>query len=342
MKRSKILALIITVLMVLSLAACSGGGSNEGSDEGSAAEFEARTIRVSTSTAETHPTYKALETFKSIVEEKTGGAVTVEIYANSVLGSEDSVITQIQSGALDAAVMGGISYFSEQAPIVAVEEVPFLFNDYEQAVAAYNGEFGSYLAEVALEPYDVHLVNYWINGFRHFTNNVRPIKEPADMQGIKFRSAPVDMRLLTFDTLGASAVSINFNELFTALQQGTVDGQENPLNVIYSQQFYEVQKYLSLSGHIYNPSPFIFSTKCWNDYPDELKAILEEAAAAAQEQQVNAIISDENTLVEQLQSEGMEVNEIDHEAFRAAVEPVWNNFKETYGEEGAKLLDLAS
>lgn len=331
----KTFAILLSVALMVALMSGCGEKSAE------SVEVESTSIRISSSVAESHPTHLALEKFKEIVEAETDGSVTVEIYPNSVLGSEDSIVTQLQNGGVDSAVLGGISYLSHEAPLVNIEEVPFLFSSYEEAAAAYNGEYGKRLTEIGMEPFGLHVANYWINGFRHFTNSVRPLETPEDMKGIKFRSAPVDMRLLTFETLGASAISVNFNELFTALQQGTVNGQENPLSIIQAQQFYEVQEYLSLSGHIYNASPFVFSQTSWDSYSDALKDIITSAAAEAQAYQYELVTESEESIVEDLKAKGMKVNEIDYDSFRKAVQPVWDNFIETYGEEGQELLELA-
>jgi len=288
--------------------------------------------------APTHPAQKGLELFKKLVEEKTSGVVRVDTYHSGVLGGDTEELQQVIAGTLDAAVIMGISIWTGMNPKAAVEELPFLFRDYEMAHNALDGAFGEKLASDVLEPVGIKVLSYWENGFRHFTNNVRPIIVPEDMKGIKFRSAESPIRIEMFKTLGASAVPIAFPELFTALQQGVVDGQENPLAVIESSRFYEVQKYLSLSGHIYNAGVFIVNPKTWERYPDDVKEIIQAAAHEAKDYERKLNGESDTMLVEKLKELGMQINEVDKEAFTAAVQPVWQGFMQ---KNGSELVDLA-
>jgi TRAP-type C4-dicarboxylate transport system substrate-binding protein len=162
--------------------------------------------------------------------------------------------------------------------------------------------------------------------------------EPKDMEGIKFRSAEVPIRIEMFNTLGASAIPMAFPEVFTGLQQGTIDGQENPLSIISTSKFNEVQKYLSLSGHIYSSALFIINPETWNSYPEDVKNAIQKAADEARDYERQLVSKAEETLVQELKEAGMKVNEVDKEAFIDAVQPVWDNFREKYGSE---LIDAA-
>lgn len=286
----------------------------------------------------THPATVGLEKFKAIVEEKTNNQVAVDIYHSGVLGGDVEELQQVIAGSLDAAIIMGISIWQGYDPRAAMEEIPFLFQTAEGVHKALDGEFGNVLAKDVLEPVGVKVLAYWENGFRHFTNNKRSIVKPEDMSGFKIRSAESQIRLEMFKNLNASAIPMAFPELFTGLQQGTVDGQENPLAVIESSKFYEVQKYLSLSGHIYNAGVFIINPKLWGSLTEEQRSIIQDAANECRDYERNIIAAEEDAILEKLKAEGMIVNEVDKEAFLETVKPVWDMFIDQYGSE---LIDLA-
>ncbi|UOR11362.1 DctP family TRAP transporter solute-binding subunit [Halobacillus amylolyticus] len=273
------------------------------------------------------------------METRTDGAVTIQVNHNAVLGSEADEIQQIRAGSLDGALFYGISNFQSIDPVFGVEELPFIFSGTEHARNAFDGEFGDEIASM-LSEHQFEVLSFWENGFRHFTNNIRPIVEPADMEGIKFRSAEIPLRLKMFDLLDAVAIPMGFNELFTALQQGTVDGQENPLSTINSSKFYEVQDYLSLSGHIYNSAPLIISPQSLEKLSDEQQTILKELAEELKVEQRSKLDEQNQELETFLSEQGMEVNEINREAFLQEVQPLWETFAEENGEKVNELVEL--
>ena len=338
----KIISVILCVVFVCTMLAACGGSSAPASSTTSTSTASSSTepivIKISHQNASTHPIQMGLLEFKRLLEEKSGGTITCDIYDSAVLGNDTSNMQQVIAGSLDAAMIMGAVIWQGYDGRANVEELPFLFDSYEKAYAAYDGEFGAYLAENVLESQGGHVVGFWDNGFRHFTNNIRPVQVPDDMKGIKFRTADSEIRLQMFECCGTSAITMAFSELYSAMQQGTVDGQENPLSNIVASSFYEVQKYLSLSGHIYNTSVFFFSDKFWNSLTDEQKAIITECSNEAKEytRKINQESEAEN--LEICKNAGMEVNEVDKEAFIQAVQPVWDKFEATYGRE---LIDLA-
>ena len=186
-----------------------------------------------------------------------------------------------------------------------------MYPDVESARAAFDGEYGEYIKENWVEPTGVKVLSFWESGFRHFTNNIRPIVEPADMADIKFRSAQSEIRVKMFEVLGATATIINFNELYTAMQQGTVDGQENPLSIITANGFYDVQKYLSLSGHFYSTALFIVNPEFWDSLPAEYQEIIQAAADAGRDYDRQLSSEAEEEMIQTCIDNGMEVNEID-------------------------------
>lgn len=322
----KKVALLVLAIFVLTLLVVPVGFAKE------------RNIKVAHIFSTSHPATKALMKFKEIVEEKTAGEITVDVYDSGILGGDVEELQQVIAGSLDSAIIMGASIWQGYDERAALEEVPFLFKTPEEAHRAYDGKFGDVFAEEVLEPVGVKVLAYWENGFRHFTNNKRPIVKPEDMSGIKFRSAQSPIRVKMFNIMDASAIPMAFPELFTGLQQGTVDGQENPLAVIDSSKFYEVQKYLSLSGHIYNVGVFIINPKLWKSLTDEQRDIIMEAAETCRDLERQIIASENSQILKKVKEEGMEVNEVDKEAFLETVKPVWDFYIE---ENGPELLDLA-
>ncbi|OAT80962.1 hypothetical protein A6P54_13270 [Bacillus sp. MKU004] len=288
---------------------------------------------------ESHPGGVFLEKLAKEMEEKSNGQVTIQVNHNAVLGSEADEIQQMQGGNLDGALFYGISNFQSIDPAFGVEELPFIFSGTDHARAAFDGEFGQEVSSM-LNKHNFKVLSYWENGFRHFTNNERPIVEPSDMEGIKFRSAEIPLRLEMFKLLNASAIPMGFNELFTALQQGTVDGQENPLSTIDSSKFYEVQKYLSLSGHIYNSAPLMLSTQALEKLTQEQQDTLMELAEKLRDEQRADLDTQNEELENSLKDKGMEVNEINREAFLNEVKPLWDSFINENGEKTKELVEL--
>lgn len=320
-------ALFMAIILIVSGCSGSGDSSSEDSVELSVAHIF----------PDNHPGGIYLDKLAEEVEEETDGEVTIKVNHNAVLGSESDEMEQMQAGNLDMALYYGTSNFEALDPVYGVEELPFIWTDEEHARNAYDGEYGDKVKEMLKES-QFEVVSYWENGFRHFTNNARPIEKPEDMKGIKFRSAEIPLRLKMFELLDASAVSMGFDELFTGLQQGTVDGQENPLATIESSKLYEVQEYLSLSGHIYNAAPLIMSENSLSKLSDEQQETFFSIADKLKEEQRNMLDEQSEDLEEQLSDEGMEINDIDREAFVEAVQPLWDSFADENGDELMNLI----
>ncbi len=298
----------------------------------------ARSYKIGNAYTPSHPINAGLAVFAKEVAEKTNGRITFDVIHSGVLGGEVEMIPQLMSGTLDAGVLGGVNMFESVAPAACVEDLPFLFRDRDQVLRASEGEFGRRIASEVIEPLGLKVLGYMEFGFRQFTNNKRPIVKPEDMKGIKFRSGPIAIRLKMFSALGATAVPIAFPELFTALQQGTVDGQENPLAVIESSKFYEVQKYLSLSDHISHMAPIVFNRGLWDSFKPEDQAVILEAARNAIVHEREVMAAAMATMIDRMKAAGMEVNEVDKEAFKKAVQPVWDAYIAQFGRG---LIDAA-
>lgn len=271
------------------------------------------------------------------VEERTEGRISFDIYENSQLGSETEMLQQMQMGALEssAIMIGSMQTLDSR---MAVEDLPYMWPDIETAREAYAGEFGDYLEDIIIEE-GMTPIGYFEWGFRHITNNRGPIVEPEDVRNLSIRVAETPLRVDTFDALGAIPTVMAFSEVYGALQQGALGAQENPLANIAAPRFYEVQDYLSLTGHFYNTVMLMVETDTWEMIsPSDQEIILEEVHAASERvQELNDEM--ENSYVELLEENGMEVNDdVDKEAFREALLPIYDEWEEeTFGTE---LMDI--
>ncbi|NLG94050.1 MAG: TRAP transporter substrate-binding protein DctP [Acetomicrobium flavidum] len=277
-----------------------------------------------------------LEGFAKEVAEKTEGRVIFKIYPGSQLGNEKDLIEGLMLQTIDGGLIGGGSFQSID-PRFGVEALPYAWKDHQTAYKAMDGEIGKFLLGI-LESKGIKGISWWENGFRHITNNKRPIVVPKDMEGLKIRVTPDKMRLDTFKALGASPIPINFGELYTALQQGVVDAQENPLGIIYANAFYEVQKYLSLSGHTWGSALLCFNSSAWKRIPDKDKPVVEAIANKWRDRERQQIINEESDMLAKLKEKGMKVNEVDKEAFKAAVQPVWKDYESVFGKDLMELV----
>ena len=269
--------------------------------------------------------------FEELVEERTDGKVNIEIFPNASLGDERTLLEGMQIGTVDMGVItnGPVANFVEE---MAVFELPFLFPSPEAAYSVLDGPIGQELLDKLA---DVNLkgLAYAERGFRNLTNSERAVNSPEDLDGLRIRVMENPVYTDTFRELGANAIPMAWTEALTAMQQGTIDGQENPVNVIHSFKLDETQNYMTLSRHTYAPAIFVMGMPAWNQLPEAAQAVLEEAAqeAAEHERQVNADMEAEQLAA--LREAGMEINDApDMEAFQAAVAPVYEKYGEQFGD----------
>jgi len=271
------------------------------------------------------------------LEKRTSGRYKCQQFPNSALGGEREMIEAVQLGTLDVVntSTGPVGNF---VPDINIVDIPFLFRDYDHARKTLDGQIGQDL--LAKFPSKGLIAIAWTeNGFRHMTNSKRPINKPDDVRGLKIRTMQNKVHIQAFQSIGIQPTPMAFPELFTALQQGTVDGEENPIPVILSAKFAQVQKHLSLTGHVYSPALIIVSPALWNKLSDADKTAFREAGkvgSAAQRKKVN---DDERDGIAQLKASGMEViTNVDGQAFRNAMTPVWSEFAKQYGAENIKRI----
>ncbi len=295
------------------------------------------TIKIGYATAQNSHYGVGSTAFCDDLEKRTSGRYKCQQFPNSALGGEREMIEAVQLGTLDVVntSTGPVGNF---VPEVNIVDIPFLFRDYDHARKTLDGPIGQDLL-AKFPPKGLIAIAWTENGFRHMTNSKREIRKPDDVKGLKIRSMQNKVHIQAFQSIGIQPTPMAFPELFTALQQGTVDGQENPIPVILASKFSQVQKYLSLTGHVYSPSLLLISPKLWNSLSDADKASFKEAAkvgAAAQRKKVN---DDEAAGIAQLKADGMEVVvNVDGQAFRTAMTPVWGEFAKKYGAENIKRI----
>lgn len=277
---------------------------------------------------------KAAEKFGELIEEKTDGRIKVEIYPDSQLGSDREIIEQMQSGTvqMNAPFTGVLPSFVKSYEIF---DLPYLFDDKDHAFEATHGELGSLLGK-ELEGQGLHVLGFWDGGFKHITNSKKAIEKPEDLAGMKIRVSQSPLLISQFSALDAAGVSIDFSELYTALQTNTVDGQENPLSNIVSKKFYEVQDYLTLSGHGYMGYVLTISSDFYEDLPEELQVAVDEVSKEVTEWQWEQASMDEENYMETLHDSDIEITELSEEQkqlFKDKMEPVYDDFKEIEGSE---------
>lgn len=289
--------------------------------------------------AESHSWHVAATGFAKEVEEKTAGRVSVQVFPGGQLGAETRVIEGLQLGSVQMGLIGAGS-FQTIEPKLGLVELPYTWRERAQAYRAYDGALGEALAKL-LDAKNIVVLAWWETGLRHVTTRDRVVRTPADLKGLKIRVTPDRMRLETFKALGAEPAPLAFGELYSALQQGVFDAQENPLSIIWSASFFEVQKQLSLTGHVYGPAVLVISKTAWNRIPPADQAVMRAAAATWRDTQRRLSQEADQTAIGQLRENGMTITEVDPTPFMAAVRPVWEEFGRIYGPELMGLLEAA-
>ena len=271
------------------------------------------------------------------VEKGTQGRYKCQQFPSSALGGEREQIEAVQLGVQDLVntSTGPVGNF---VPEVKIVDIPFLFRDYDHARKVMDGPIGQDI--LAKFPSKGIIALGWTeNGFRHMTNNKRDIVKPADAAGLKMRTMENKVHMDGYRTFGILPTPMAFPELFGALQQGTVDGQENPIPVILASKFSQVQKHLSLTGHVYSPALLLLSPKVWTKLTDADKKVFMESAKKAGVAQRKKVNDDENNGIAQLEKDGMKVTKVvDGQGFRDALKPAYVSYAKEFGADNIKRI----
>jgi tripartite ATP-independent transporter DctP family solute receptor len=274
----------------------------------------------------------AIDAFAREVEQRTQGRYKVQNFYSAALGAERESVEGVQLGTLDLTLTstGPLPNF---VPEVAILDIPFLFRDYAHARAVLDGPNGQDL--LTKFPAKGMVALAWAeNGFRHMTNSKHPVNTPDDLRGLKMRTMENPIHIQAYRQFGILPTPMAFTEVFTALQQGTVDGQENPLSVITSAKLDQVQKYLTLTGHVYSPAVILMNKSKWDALSAADKQALTDAAREAVKTNRARIDDDERKAVADLRAKGMTVAEnVDKTKFQAQLAPVYTEFAKRFGQD---------
>ena len=321
----KIIALLLVlVLVTVAFAGCGerGGGGSGGATTADGDDIF--NIRIGHVLAPTHPYQLGLEYFAEVAYEMSGGRLVIDAFHSSQLGNERDMVEGLQLGTLEMTLVSTAPLAGFTSDFL-VFDLPFIFENTQIARATVDSEIGQDMLDGLLENGIVGLL-FFENGFRSVTNSSHPIVLPSDLQGLRIRTMENPIHMDTFREMGADPTPMAFGELFTALQQGTINGQENPMAIIDTSAFYEVQTYLSLTEHFYAPAPVLIAEAFYNSLPADLRQILRDALGQAQTFQRGLLDEMNARLLEELAERGMVINEVDKAPFIAAVQAVYDRF----------------
>lgn len=285
-----------------------------------------------------HTWHKAFGYFKEIIHERSNGRIIVEIYPNEQLGKEIELIRSIKTGIADMTITGGT--LQNWTDIVAFSDMPFIFRDSVHMKKLADGPIGKEMEKIILEETGIRIVTYFQRGPRHLTSN-RPIKSPADLNGLIVRIPNVPSYTIAWNALGASPTPMALSEVFTSLQQGTIEAQENPLAMISSTNLFEVQDYVNLTAHVLSWAYIVIGDKQFQKMPHELQVMFLEAAKDMQHYEHQLFLQNEAILRDNLEKKGMKFIEVDSESFRLKGSPaVYQSLSQDMKDLYNKIIDI--
>ena len=324
------------VLATLGLSATLLLGACNSDGDADAAEGKEYDLKMSVTVSDSSTWYEAAEKLKADLAEESDGRINLELFANEQLSGGDSgkAVEGLSKGTIDLTFNSTIIY-SILDDRFGVASAPFLFNNTDEVDPVFAGEGGEMLKEILAEK-GVHALGYGQNGFRQITNSKNEIKSPADMKGMKVRIPGITMYTDLYRELGTDPTTMTFSEVFTALQQGTIDGQENPIDVIYSSKLQEVQDYITMWNYSYDPLVLGMNKKLYDSLSDEDKELFDRLGKEAAEYQVKIAREKEATQIEELEAAGMKFytpTEDEMAQFKEAVQPVYEKYTDIWGED---------
>ena len=283
--------------------------------------------------------YLGARYFADLVAQRTDGQVNIKVHHSSALGDQVSSIESMQAGTLDISTIE--TPITTVDPVLGATALPYVFQGREHVAQALGGPAGEWIEE-RLAAKGLRVLGFLEGGFRQITNNIRPINTPADLKGVKMRTPGSKLRIKIFNHYGANASPLPFKELYTALQTGVFDGQENPVIWAKATKFYEVQKYLSITNHLYTITYLLMSENAYQKLTPEQQATFKEAGAEATKYSVEVGIKADTEIVDFLKAQGMQVNDADVGAFVEASQSIWTDWAAEHGEDASALIDMIS
>lgn len=341
MFKKKLFWLVSFLVLSLVLAGCGGSktsNESQSSNEGSSGEGETFSFKAGHSLPENHPYHIALLDMAEKVKEQTNGNVTIEVFPLSQIGAERELTEGLTLGTVDM-VISSTAPIVNFLPEIGILDMPFLFESREHAFKVLEGEVGQELIQ-GLDGIGIVGLAWAENGFRHITNSTHPITSPEDLKGVKIRTQENPIHLDAFTALGAQPTPMAWNEALTALQQGVVDAQENPLVVADTYKLHEAnQKYMTLTGHLFSPALIMFSKSVWETLPVEYQEIIQKEAKAAGEYERELSIKADEESLKVVKENGIEVIEnVDVAPFREAIQSVYEKYESQYGKEKIEAI----
>lgn len=338
MKRIKYILMALGILFVISACSSDDDNEKEASEGGSGEDL---TLNMSVTTSETSTWFLGAEKLAEDVEEETDGRIKIDVFANEQLSGGDSAkaLELLSKGNIDLTVNSTIIY-TVLDDRFGVASAPFIFNDLDDADEAFNGEGGEMLKDILREK-NVEPLGYGENGFRQITNSAHEIKGPEDIDGLKIRIPGITMYTDLFRELGSDPSTMTFSEVFTSLQQGTIDGQENPIDVIYSSKLNEVQDYVTMWNYSYDPLVFGINKDLFDSLSEEDQEMFTRLGLEAAEYQVEITREREKEQIVELEEAGLNFyypTEEEIEDYREAVEPIIEKYESIWGEDLLKAF----
>ena len=320
LKLQNITALLVSTVIVLS---CSG--QKEGPRE----------LKLSLILGENSNWYRGADRFRELVEERTGGGYRIKIFPHAQLAGQvqRTELEMVQSGVIDMSMESSI-LLSLIEPCMSVLSLPWLFDGYNEANRVCDSTLGRELLDLLPAKGLVGLA-YGVNGFRQIANSRNAVHIPEDIKGMKIRVPGIKMYIDLFKLLGADPSSMNFGELFTALAQGTMDGQENPVSVIHSNRLYEVQKYLIVWNYSYDPVILCINKRLWDSFTPEVREVFTDCACEAMHFERALVADGEEAILDSLRARGMDITVLDPESlrgFKALIEPIYKDYADKLGD----------
>ncbi|WP_040978042.1 TRAP transporter substrate-binding protein [Oceanobacillus jeddahense] len=303
----------------------------EQSEATGSSEQEQFTFKLAHTSAPNHHYQTISEEFAELVHERTDGNVTIDIFPSDQLGDQNIAVEGALIGTQDIVLTSG-TLLSNWIPEVGVLNLPFLFEDSNHVRHVLDGEIGDELS-AKVEEQGALVLAWWENGFRSITNSRQEINEPEDLAGLKIRTPDGEVFLDTFTTLGTLPTPISFGELYSALQLGTVDAQENPPAHIITQRYYEVQDYVSRTNHIHIATPVLMNKELFESMPIEYQDIVKDTAVELAQVHTDMVNDLEEEQWEEIEANGMQITDVDPEPFREATESVYEKYEDIFGAD---------
>lgn len=328
----KILCVMLVLISIFGFAFANG--------ESESGAGTVRTV-ICAHTGNENSTYQVgMMKFKEVIEAKSNGRYVVDVYPKT-LGNDKELMESLQIGTVDVAEIN-LSVLASIVPELGVFDLPFIFESREQTYKVFDGEIGDYYLDLVKQKTNLIPVAYWENGFRNFTNDVRPINKADDLKAIKMRSMESAIHLQAYKLWGADATPMGFNEMVTAMQQGVIQGHDNNIDTIVGNSMWEYQKYFSESWHFYSGKMLIFSQKFWNSLTAADQAMFTEALEAARDTEREECTNRYAASLQKLIDGGMNVirnKDVDASSFRTKVQPIYDEYIAKYGDTYIKKIE---